>query len=390
MTSSSFSAFRTTPALHKLTPTTMTTHATRKAHIATLAFLPLLMLAACSAPTENEDSASANASATKGRVGQAVTAVSLIEIQPAPFAHYFNVSGSIHTDRNAKVFPKTQGVVDRVVVNEGDFVRAGETILRIDNDALAKNRTELASRLGLATTVLERTERLWAEGIGSEIGLIEARSGVAGLKGALEAFDENVTSGDVVAPFDGVVDRIFVVRGEMASPMMPIARVIDLSNMYVRAAVSDHYVGAIRKGQNVRIIATGNNESDTTLATIGRVGQYIEPANRTFEVVIPLRSSARFLPNQFVSVGVNDLALDSAITLPAGSVLQDRAGRDFVFVASVQDDPGAHLTAHKRLLTTGVTQGNRLLITEGLQAGDRVILRGAHKLTDGAAITLID
>ena len=360
------------------TPSTMTTTTTVR-QTTRLAFLigPILLLSSCGEPVES----------TLVPVTTPATAVSLYTVVPGPFSHYFNVSGNVHTDRNAQVFPKTQGLVERVVTQEGDRVRAGQTILRIDNDALAKNRTELAARLGLASEVLSRKERLWDDGIGSEIGLIEARSGVAGLQGALEAFDENVVSGDVVAPFDGVVDRIFVVRGEMASPMAPVARVIDLSNMYVRASVSDHYVGALHKGQRVRVISSGSAGRDTSEARVGRVGQYIEPDNRTFEVTIPLPGSSNLLPNQYVSVGVNDLALDEAITLPAGAVLQDRYGNDFVYVAHGQSP---ELTAHKRQLTTGVTQGSRLLITQGLEAGDRVVLRGAHKLTDGAAITVID
>ena len=122
--------------LSTMTTTTTVRQTTR------LAFLigPILLLSSCGEPVES----------TPAPVTTPATAVSLYAVVPGPFAHYFNVSGNVHTDRNAQVFPKTQGLVERVVAQEGDRVRAGQTILRIDNDALAKNRTELAARLGRA------------------------------------------------------------------------------------------------------------------------------------------------------------------------------------------------------------------------------------------------
>ena len=346
--------------------------------LASLAIPALLFLSACQSPGEGAPGAEHDAAPPTQN-----TAVSIMTMKAQAFSHYFTVSGNVQTDRNARIFPKTQGVVERVLVKEGDRVRAGAGLIDLDNEALVKNRTEIASRLGLAIEVLERKERLWADGIGSEIGIIEARSNVAALTGSLSAFDETVNAGDVTAPFDGVVERIFVVQGEMANPMMPVARIVDLENMYVRASVSDYYVGQIHKGQHVEIVASG---TDTIPARVGRVGQYIEPANRTFEVVIPLNNAGHLLPNQYVSVWVNDLALDSALTLPSGALLQDGSGADFVFL--VRENNG-QLTAHKQMISTGASQGSQILITSGLKPNDRVILRGAHKLTDGEAVSLI-
>ena len=67
--------------------------------------------------------------------------------------------------------------------------------------------------------------------------------------------------------------------------MQPVARVIDLSDMYVRAMVSDHYVGKIEVGQRVNISMT---VATSLTSAISRVGRFIEPANRTFEVVVPV------------------------------------------------------------------------------------------------------
>ena len=72
---------------------------------------------------------------------------------------------------------------------------------------------------------------------------------------------------------------------------------------------------------------------DTIETTVGRVGQFINPANRTLEITLPLPEGTAFLPNMFASVWLEDVNLDSALVLPSSLIQQDINGDDFVFVA---------------------------------------------------------
>lgn len=332
------------------------------------------LLIACSAPPPAPDSDDTNPAPLSD-----ARKVTTLEVQPAPFDHFFTVQGNVETDRIAQVFPMIQGAVERILLEEGESVRKGQVMMKLDNDAVASNRKELVTRMGLAKDVLERQERLWAQGIGTEVQLLEARAGVQALEESLGAFDEQVNLGSVTAPFTGTVDRIFAKEGGMASPMQPVARVLDLNNMYVRAKVSDHYVGVVKEGQLVEVIIPG---MDTLVSAIGRVGRFIEPANRTFEIVVPMDEGTDLLPNQFVSLRINDLHLDSAISLPAGLILQDRDGRDFVYII-------ANGKATRQPVRVGTAYLDEVLILEGLQPGSTVIHRGAGQVVEGEPVQIL-
>ena len=338
--------------------------------------VPALFLAACGTPeAPATETATDNPEATVSDARKVTT----LTVGTAPFDHYFTVQGNVETDRMARVFPMTQGTVERILVAEGETVRKGQVLLKLDNDVVASNREELETRLGLAQDVLQRQERLWEQGIGTEVQLLEARTNVEALEESIAAFSEQVDLGSVTAPFDGTVDRIFAKQGEMASPMMPVARVLDLTDMYVRAKVSDHYVGAVVEGQRVDIVVPG---MDTLVSSIGRVGRYIEPANRTFDIVVSMEAENQLLPNQFVSLRINDLHVDTAITLPSNLILQNREGKDYVY--RIEDGK-----AKRQPVTIGTAYQDRVLIIGGLTPGTSIIDRGAGQVMEGESVQVI-
>ncbi|MCH1583065.1 MAG: efflux RND transporter periplasmic adaptor subunit [Flavobacteriales bacterium] len=335
----------------------------------------VLLLTACggSAPENAPTSATPAAAASEARK------VTTLQATAAPFDHFFTVQGNVETDRLAQVFPMTQGTVLRIRVEEGQTVQKGQVLMDLDNEAVARNQDELDTRLTLAKDVLARQERLWEQGIGTEVQLLEARTNVKALEESIAAFSEQVDFGKVTAPFAGTVDRIFAKEGGMASPMQPVARVMDLDDMYVRAKVSDHYVGKVEAGQRVDIAMAGRT---TRTSAISRVGRYIEPANRTFEIVVPVPEGTELLPNEFAALHINDLHLDSAISLPSGLILQNREGLDFVY--TIQEGK-----AVRQPVQIGPAADDRVLILKGVVPGMTIIDRGAGQVVEGEAVQIM-
>ena len=335
-----------------------------------------LLLTACggSAPESAPETSGATAPATS-----AARKVTTLQASVATFDHFFTVQGNVETDRLAQVFPMTQGTVLRIRVEEGQTVQKGQVLMDLDNEAVARNQDELDTRLTLAKDVLARQERLWEQGIGTEVQLLEARTNVKALEESIAAFTEQVDFGKVTAPFAGTVDRIFAKEGGMASPMQPVARVMDLDDMYVRAKVSDHYVGKVEAGQRVDIAMAGR---ETRTSAISRVGRYIEPANRTFEIVVPVPEGTELLPNEFAALHINDLHLDSAISLPSSLILQNREGLDFVY--TIQEGK-----AVRQPVQIGPSADERVLILEGVSPGMTIIDRGAGQVVEGEAVQIM-
>ena len=307
--------------------------------------------------------------------------VTVRKLMPQPFEHRFAVQGNVETDRNALVTAEFSGLVEDILVEEGSRVREGQALIRLNTDMIDRSESELQTQLNLATDLFDRQQRLWNEGIGSEVEFLQLKAQKEALEKSLATLSEQRDMAVVRAPFSGILDRVFTKRGELAAPGVPMARVIDLDGMYVRAMVSDHYAGALHTGMPAMVAVEGVEEVATS---IGRVGSFINPANRTIEITIPLPDGSAFLPNMFANVWLQDLALDSAVVLPSSLVQQDVSGRDFVFVV---DGAG---TAEKRVIELGVSSGDEVLVERGLAWNEQVVEKGASRIVAGESVRILE
>jgi len=309
--------------------------------------------------------------------------VGVTRITPQAFTHRFSVQGNVETDRNALLTTEFGGAIEEVLVREGQQVTEGAPLVRVNTDVMERSMSELQTQLELAQAVFDRQDRLWEQKIGSEIEFLQAKAQLEALKRSQQTLEEQMEMALMRAPFAGVVDRCLAKTGEFAIPGAPLLRIVDLKDLYVRASVSDHYAGKVTQGMPAEVIVSG---VDSIRTKVGRVGQFINPSNRTLEISLPLPQGSKFLPNMYASVWLQDLDLDSAMVLPSALVQQDINGDEFVFVAEGQS---AVRTIRKKIIVSGMGSGDNLLITSGLAFGDDVVSRGANRTVEGQEVNLI-
>jgi len=309
--------------------------------------------------------------------------VGVTRITPQAFTHRFSVQGNVETDRNALLTTEFGGAIEEVLVREGQQVTEGAPLVRVNTDVMERSMSELQTQLELAQAVFDRQDRLWEQKIGSEIEFLQAKAQLEALKRSQQTLEEQMEMALMRAPFAGVVDRCLAKTGEFAIPGAPLLRIVDLKDLYVRASVSDHYAGKVTQGMPAEVIVSG---VDSIRTKVGRVGQFINPSNRTLEISLPLPQGSKFLPNMYASVWLQDLGLDSAMVLPSALVQQDINGDEFVFVAEGQSDVR---TIRKKIIASGMGSGDNLLITSGLAFGDDVVSRGANRIVEGQEVNLI-
>ena len=343
--------------------------------------LPLMAVAALLWIGCGEAEAPAEAPATPA--ASKSVQVGVMPLTPQPFTHRFSVQGNVETDRNALLTSEFGGRIEDVYVREGAQVATGDPLVKVDTDVIERSMAELETQLELAEVVFERQQRLWDQEIGSELEYLQSKTQLESLQRSMETLTEQKDMAVMRAPFPGVVDRCLAKTGEFAAPGAPLVRIVNLSDMKVRAMVSDHYAGQINKGMPAMVIVSG---VDTIETTVGRVGQFINPANRTLEITLPLPEGTAFLPNMFASVWLEDVNLDSALVLPSSLIQQDINGDDFVFVAAGE---GAERTVEKRVLEMGMGSGDVMLVERGLSFGQDVISKGATRVVAGQAVSII-
>jgi membrane fusion protein, multidrug efflux system len=297
------------------------------------------------------------------------------------FKHYVEVQGTVDAKNTVMVSPKTGGVLTAVYVKEGDNVRQGTVMAKIDNSILRESIEEVKNQLSLATTVYEKQARLWDQKIGTEIQYLQAKNNKEALEKKLTTLNTQLGQANITAPISGVVDQVIAKVGEMASPGMPVARVVNLSNLKVVAKVADSYAASIRKGDEVIIKFPDLNQEYK--ARVSFVSTTVDPLTRTFRIEANLPSNNALKPNMLAQVQINDASRNDAIVIDQNLVQSTEKGQ-VVYVTATE---GNRRVAQAKNVKTGLSYNGKVEILEGLKAGDQLITQGYQEVADGQVIT---
>ena len=317
---------------------------------------------------------------------RARTLVQIQRIKDTIFKHFTQVQGDVATDQNILIFPETAGVLIEVGVKEGQQVKRGQVLARVEDGGLANELSRLQTQAQLAQTTFERQERLWNQNIGSEIQYLEAKSNYEAAQQMVAQVQTQLNRSTIKAPFSGIIDQVFVEQGEVVSPgQNQLFRLVNLENMYVEANIPEIYLGAVQEGTQVlvRISSIGKDFS----GTVDRVGNTIHPGNRTFraEISIP-NEDGMIKPNQIAMLRFNDYTNPQAIVIPEVTIQQDAEGKTLVYVWEPTD--GNSGIAKRTFVETGRIYNGQVEIVDGLVPGQLIITEGSRNLRDGQEVEL--
>ena len=314
-----------------------------------------------------------------------LTAVTVLEVSPETFVHSFEALGKVEADRSVNLLPEMGGQIKRVLVSEGDRVAAGQTLIELDNSVMRSSLDEVKKSLSLATTLFEKQERLWKQGIGSEVQYLQAKSNKESLEQRIQTVQNQLAMTRVKAPFAGTVDEMNAKEGEFAAPGMALGRLISSGKASVTADIPESYANVVGKGQKVDLFFPSINKS--LEARVTQVSDYINPDNRTYKVYVNLPASAEYKPNMLAKVQVRDYEADQALSVPAALVQQDMSGNNYVFVWKLVKD-GIGLV-EKRAVEVGKNNGERVEIKSGLTLGETLVDKGARTVREGQSVKVM-
>lgn len=322
-------------------------------------------------------------------------------MEPTEFNHYLQLQGNVMTRANVLVYPEFQGVLTKIYVTEGQSVRKGQILAKIDDGGLSSQLAQLEAQAQLAETTFERQQRLWEQKIGSEIQYLQAKTNYESSMNAVKQLKSQLEKSIMRAPFDGVVDDVIKDEGTVLSPGpgSEVFRVVNQKKMYVEAEVPEVHLPNVVPGKQVEIFFPVLGKSVTS--QVRQTGSYINPGNRTFKVEVPVPSTEKLVrPNLTAEVRINDYSNDKAFLVPQSIVSDNALGEKYVYIAI--EDPVAvksvnipdsiardFVKVKRQLVKTGLTQGDFIEVVEGLEPGMEVIYEGARMVRDGQIVRKI-
>lgn len=312
------------------------------------------------------------------------TLVTHYQADTTNFEHYFKAYGEVEAKQNIVINAEASGTVQQVFATEGQRVSTGQKLLQIDSEMIQRNIEEVETQLSLARDIYKRQSRLWDQNVGSEVQYLEAKNRVESLEKTLATLRTQLSKTTITAPFSGVVDEVFPKEGELAAPGMPMVRLVNMNRVYIQSDVSEVYVGRIAPGTFVQVDFPSINKSYN--AEITRVGNYINPNNRTFEVEVDLTNTDdRLKPNLLAIMNIRDFKADGAIAIPSRLIQQDVNGNDYLFVV-VDKEEGTFV--ERRVIETGLSYEDLTLVKSGLEVGENIVDKGSRSINDGQQVTV--
>lgn len=315
--------------------------------------------------------------------------VTTIEVQSQPFKHFLELQGDVMTKQNVLIYPEMAGTLMQVYVREGQQVRKGQLLAKIDDGGMASQLEQLRTQAALAKTTFERQKRLWDQKIGSEIQYLQAKTNFEATENAVNQAESQLAKSRITAPFSGIIDDVIQDEGTVVAPGTGVAvfRIVNLSDMYISVDVPESYLEGVTKGKEVRVYFPVLGDSVTT--KVRQTGNFINPNNRSFNVEIPVPNpSGTVKPNLTARVQINDYSNPEAILIPQSVISENAEGEQYVYLAAEKTAEGIARSV-KKVVTTGKTQGDFVEVLSGIQSGDQVIKEGARSVREGQQIKII-
>lgn len=309
--------------------------------------------------------------------------VSTFIAEKKPFEHKVEVRGAVESRKNVLISAQTIGEVERVHVREGQQVTKGQVLVSQNADVTRNSIAELKTSLELANSVYEKQSKLWEQKIGTEIQYLQAKNNKESLERKLATAYAQLDMAIVKAPFSGTIDELPAREGEVASPGIPLVRIVSQQDMYIKADVSERFIGKFKAGDPVEIYFPTLDKK--VASKVASVGQVINPENRTFVVEVALpRIDFNVKPNQVTVLELRDYVSEATLAVPTRIIQRDEDGQ-FIFVV---DDRGDRKLARKVHVVTGISYNSQTEILEGLEGSELIVDQGYRDLTEGVEVNL--
>lgn len=312
------------------------------------------------------------------------TAALPVEVSAAregAIAAYYSGSTTLEAHDDALVVAKTAGVVVELLAEEGEFVKAGQVLARLDGDRARLELQRSAALIERLTNDLQRKEKMYQAQLLSKEAFDQARFEFESNRAAHELARLNLEYADIRAPIDGIVAQRLVKVGNLVAAYSPAFRITADDALEAVLNVAQREIGTLEPGQNVNLRVRALDDAGFE-GVVDRVSPTVDPETGTFRVTVAVADPhKRLRPGMFVRADVEYDVRENTI-LAAKDALLTQDGRTTVYV--VEDG-----TAHRRVVELGYINGTVVEVLSGLQPGEQIVTAGYASLRDGSEVKIV-
>lgn len=309
-----------------------------------------------------------------------VTLVEVMTIRESSSAGERGYSGEVEEAFSTTLSFAVSGNIERILVDEGRRVGKGQLLAELDAANLKSIHAAAASKLAQAEDAYARYGTLHERGSLPEIKWVEAQNALQEAKSLESVARKNLDDTRLYAPMGGVIAGKLAEAGMNVMPGTPVLRLVTLGEVEVRIAVPENEIALTRVGQPARIAvaALGGRAFE---GRVSERGVTANPLSHTYDAKIRLANpDGVLLPGMVCDVRLSRADEPARVVIPHDAVRVDSRGDRFVWLA--EGDKAA-----RRAVRVGELTADGVVILEGLKAGDRLIVGGGQKVSEGMTIS---
>ncbi|HLO78361.1 MAG TPA: efflux RND transporter periplasmic adaptor subunit [Magnetospirillum sp.] len=318
----------------------------------------------------------ANPAAAQVVVRKASVATAPVKL--GPIRTVLTTHGIIEPLLEVDVAAQAPGKVMQVLFKEGETVKVGQPLIRLDERAIRAQLDAARATSDRDRTALERSMRLAQRGIKSSAAVDDSRTTLATSQANERSRTVDLSLMTITAPFAGTVGPAKVEMGSFVTAGQKVVHLVDRSRLRVSFRVAEKLLPQLRVG--LPIEASAESLGDTVLkGAVTLLDPTVEPDSRSvllraeFE---PVKGDVT--PGLFVRVGVILRERPQVMLIPRQALMASLSGN---YVYRVEDGK-----AKRVKVTIGEREGDWLEVTDGLAPADQVVAVGQFKLEDGMAV----
>jgi membrane fusion protein (multidrug efflux system) len=342
--------------------------------------LAVVLLAGLAIPKLTSSKAKSQTAAGKGRGGSnsGPVAVRAYVVAPSKLDDRITVTGTISANEQVDLQSEVPGKITRIYFREGEPVRKGAPLVKINDSELQAQLVRANYRRQLAAAKEARQKQLREKQAVSQEEYDVALSELNTASADIALIRAQIAKTMIVAPFSGTVGLRYVSEGSYISPSTKIATLNSTNPVKIDFSVPEKYFSIVRRGSAISFRVQGAPES--YIGRVYAVEPRIDQTTRTLQVRAVSPNDGRILPGAFAEIELTLKQIDGALMIPTEAVVPELDGKK-VFIAR-------NGKAESRKVEVGIRTDRNVQVTSGLAAGDTVITSGILQVKPGSMLKI--
>ncbi|MBC7989928.1 MAG: efflux RND transporter periplasmic adaptor subunit [Luteimonas sp.] len=335
----------------------------------------LLLLSACKGGGEG----SAEAKDKEDKGPEAVP-VEVAAASRRPIAASYTGTAPLEPRAESQVVAKTSGVALNVMVEEGQMVRAGQPLVRLDPDRATLQAAQSAAQMRKLEANYKRSQTLAAQQLVSANDLDQLKYDLENARAVNRLANLELSYANVVAPISGVIASRSIKTGNFVQINTPIFRIVDDSRLEATLNVPERELATLKAGLPV-VLVVDALPGKIFRGTVDRIAPVVDSGSGTFRVISTFDGSGVLQPGMFGRIKIDYDQRANALVIPRNALLDDE-GDTAVFMVR----GGKAVRVPVKL---GYMDGEWAEVRGGVKEGEQVVTAGKVALRDGTPVQLI-